>query len=167
MGKIGVFYGSSTGTAEDIAGRIASKLGIPTDDVHDVANITAEMVEGYDSLILGTSTWGSGEMQDDWYDGVNVLKGQPLDGKKVALFGCGDCESYSDDFCNGVGELFDSLEGKGIEFVGSVSTDGYTYDGSSAERDGQFIGLLIDEINESDQTDGRINAWTESIKSLL
>lgn len=166
MGKTGIFYGSSTGTTEDVAGRIASRLGIANEDVHDVATMNKEMVEGYDNLILGTSTWGSGEMQDDWYDGVKVLKAT-LNKKKVALFGCGDSESYSDEFCSGLGELYDELQGAGAEFIGSVSTDGYTFDGSAADKDGEFIGLLIDEMNESDRTDERIDAWTTLIKPQL
>lgn len=125
------------------------------------------MVQSYDNLLLGTSTWGSGEMQDDWYDGVKILKGASLSGKKIAFFGCGDSEAYSDDFCSGLGELHESLQGKGAEFIGSLSTDGYTFDSSSAEKDGELIGLLIDEMNESDKTDDRIDAWVSVIKPLL
>lgn len=167
MGKIGVFYGSSTGTTEDVAGRIALKLNLSSEDVHDVSTMTAESIAAYDSLILGTSTWGSGEMQDDWYDGVKVLKSISLNSKKIALFGCGDSESYSDEFCNGLGELYDELQGKGAEFIGTVSTEGYSYDDTSAERDGELIGLLLDEMNESDLTDERIDAWVASIRPQL
>ena len=38
--------------------------------------------------------------QDDWYDGVKTLKSAGLAGKTVALFGCGDSESYPDTFCS-------------------------------------------------------------------
>jgi len=36
MKKIGIFYGSSTGTTQGIAETIASKLGVPASDVIDV-----------------------------------------------------------------------------------------------------------------------------------
>ena len=55
--------------------RIADVFGISSADVHDVSKLTAELVSGYEVLLLGTSTWGDGELQDDWYDGVKVLKG--------------------------------------------------------------------------------------------
>lgn len=84
------FYGSTTGTTESVAGRIADVLGISSADVHDVSKLTAELVSGYEVLLLGTSTWGDGELQDDWYDGVKVLKGMDLSDKLVGLFGCGD-----------------------------------------------------------------------------
>lgn len=35
----------------------------------------------------------------------------------------------------------------------------YSYDSSEACVDGQFVGLPLDESNESDQTDKRIDAW--------
>jgi flavodoxin I len=74
MNKIGVFYGSTTGTTEDLARRIAEKLDVPSADVFDVSKLTEALVNEYDVLVLGSSTWGAGELQDDWYDGVKVLK---------------------------------------------------------------------------------------------
>ena len=110
MKKTGVFYGSTTGTTESVARTIAEKLGIPSSDVYDVSKMTADVAGSYEALILGTSTWGDGELQDDWYDGIKVLKGMDLSDKTVALFGCGDSESYSDTFCDGMGILFEDLK---------------------------------------------------------
>ena len=84
MKKTGVFYGSSTGTCEDIAGRIAVRLGVDSADVHNVADLTADMIAGYDVLVLGSSTWGCGELQDDWYDALELLRKTGLQGKSVA-----------------------------------------------------------------------------------
>ena len=74
MNKIGVFYGSTTGTTEDVARRIAEKLNVPSAHIFEVSKLTEALVNEYDVLVLGSSTWGAGELQDDWYDGVNVLK---------------------------------------------------------------------------------------------
>lgn len=84
MKKTGVFYGSTTGTTESVARMIANKLGISSSDVYDVSKLTADVAGSYEALILGTSTWGDGELQDDWYDGIKVLKGMDLSGKTVA-----------------------------------------------------------------------------------
>lgn len=164
MSKTLVVYGSSTGTCEGIANTIAEKLGA---EVVNVANLTKEQAEAADNLILGTSTWGAGDMQDDWYDGLDTLKGCDLAGKKIALFGCGDSASYSDTFCGGMREIYDGLQDKGATFIGAVSTDGYTFDDSASVEDGKFIGLALDEDNESDKTEDRINAWIEQIKPEL
>ena len=70
MNKTIVVFGSSTGTCEAIAEKIASKLGA---EVINVQDLTADVVADNQNLILGTSTWGAGELQDDWYDGLRVL----------------------------------------------------------------------------------------------
>lgn len=161
MSKTIVVYGSSTGTCEAIAQTIGGKLGA---NVINVSDLTANDVKEADNLVLGTSTWGSGEMQDDWYDGVKVLKEAGLSGKKVAVFGCGDSASYSDTFCGGMKELYDAAEAAGATMVGNdVSTDGYTYDDSDSVVDGHFIGLALDDVNEDDQTEARIDAWIPTL----
>ena len=167
MKKTGVFYGSTTGTTESVARTIAEKLGIPSSDVYDVSKMTADVAGSYEALILGTSTWGDGELQDDWYDGIKVLKGMDLSGKTVALFGCGDSESYSDTFCDGMGILFEDLKNSGCRFIGAVPDADYTYNSSIAVTDSNFVGLAIDDINESDKTDERVTAWTEKLKTEL
>lgn len=159
-----VIYGSSTGTCQAIAETIATKLGV---EAVDVTSINNDTIAAHDNLILGTSTWGAGEMQDDWYDGVKTLKSAGLSGKTVALFGCGDSESYCDTFCGGLKELKDAAVEAGATVVGEVSTDGYTFDDSEAVEDGKFVGLALDDINEDDKTEARINAWIEAIKPAL
>lgn len=167
MDKTCVIYGSSTGTCQSIAEKIAGKLGVAGADVYDVSGISAETVSAYKNLLLGTSTWGAGELQDDWYDGLEKLKGADLSGKTIALFGCGDCESYGDTFCGALAEIYEGLKGSGAKFVGQVPVDGYTFGDSAAVVDGMFLGLALDDINEDDKTDGRIDAWVEEIKSSL
>lgn len=163
MKKTIVVYGSSTGTCEEIANTIGEKLGV---DVINVADLTADVVAANDNLLLGTSTWGAGELQDDWYDGISVLKGADLSGKTVALFGCGDAESYPDTFCGAMAEIYNAVSGQ-AKVIGGVSTDGYTFDDSDAVVNGQFVGLALDNVNEEEKTDSRIDAWIESIKTEL
>lgn len=159
-----VIYGSSTGTCQSIAENIAGKLGV---EAIDVQQLTAEVINNNENLILGTSTWGAGELQDDWYDGVKTLKAANLSGKTVALFGCGDCESYCDTFCGGMKELYDAAVEAGASVVGSVSTDGYNFDDSEAVVDGNFVGLALDDVNEDDKTESRVSAWVDALKPSL
>lgn len=163
MKKTVVVYGSSTGTCEAIANTIASKLGV---EAINVADLNDAVVAENDNLILGTSTWGAGELQDDWYDGVEVLKSADLTGKTVALFGCGDAESYPDTFCGAMAEIYNAVKAQ-ADVIGAVSTDGYTFDDSEAVIDGQFVGLALDDVNEDDKTEGRIDAWIDAIKGQL
>lgn len=160
MSKTIVVYGSTTGTCESIAQTLGGQLGA---EVINVADLTADQLAEADNIVLGTSTWGAGEMQDDWYDGVNVVKSANLSGKRVALFGCGDSASYSDTFCGGMKELYDAAVAAGATVVGAVSTDGYTFDDSDAVVDGQFVGLALDDVNEDDKTSERISAWLPTL----
>ncbi len=167
MKKTGVFYGSTTGTTESVANLIAKKLGIASTDVHDVGKMNADMVGAYEALILGTSTWGDGELQDDWYDGIKILKGMDLKDKVIALFGCGDSESYGDTFCDGMGILYENLKNSGCRFIGTVSDADYTYGSSVSVIDGNFVGLAIDDVNESGKTEERVSSWVDRLKADL
>lgn len=167
MKKIGIIYGSSTGTCQNIAEIIAEKLGVSKKDVIDAGKIKKEQVEQYEVLLLGTSTWGDGELQDDWYDGIKELKAAKLKGMIIALFGCGDSESYCDTFCDAIGDLYEDLQSEGCIFIGQVSADQYSFSSSKAVIDNQFVGLALDEINEDDKTNARIDAWISDLKKHL
>ncbi|MBR8465157.1 flavodoxin FldA [Campylobacter sp. faydin G-140] len=161
---IGIVFGSSMGNTEEAAQFLSENLGLEN-EVLNVTDVDADKINSYDKLILGTSTWGSGDLQDDW-DAFN-FDGLKLTGKTVAVFGMGDSESYSDEYCNGMAKLYDAIVAKGAKPVGAVSTDGYTFDSSDSVRDGKFVGLALDADNESEKTEGRILAWIEQIKPLF
>lgn len=164
MKKIGIFYGSTTGNTETVAENIADQLGIGKEDVHNVADTQVDAVNPYDVLLLGCSTWGAGELQDDWNDFLFKLKDQKLNGKTVGIFGCGDSASFSSTFCDAIGVIYKELQQTGCRFTGETETSGYSFDGSEAEIDGKFVGLPIDENNESDKTDERVKNWINQIQ---
>lgn len=163
--KIGIFYGSSTGTTADIAKRIAKELGVADADVMDVSKVAPSKMGDYDLLVLGSSTYGSGELQDDWYDMLDGAEKLDLTGKKIAVFGCGD-ESMSDTFCNAVGIIYNRMKQTGATMVGTFNTYPYEFDRSEAVpvQGGEAVGLLIDEIDHPEATDKRIKEWCEILK---
>ena len=165
MKKTVIIYGTSTGTCEDLAGRIGAKLGVG--NIINVTDLDDNVIADNDNLILGTSTWGAGEMQDDWYDGIKTIKSANLSNKTVALFGCGDSGSYPDTFVGGMAEIYTAVQEAGANVIGAVSTEGYTFDDSESVVDGQFVGLALDEVNEDDKTDERIDAWVAEIQPNL
>lgn len=165
MKETAIFYGSTSGNCEGIANKIAEALGVS--NVFSASDLDAAKIAAYDNLILGSSTWGSGDLQDEWYDSVEVIKTSDLSGKTVAIFGCGDSCGFSTTYCDAMGQLYEAAKSAGANIIGAVSTDGYTFDESTAVVDGKFIGLALDEDNESDKTDSRIATWVEEIKPLL
>jgi flavodoxin I len=166
MSKTGIFYGSSGGNTKDIAKQIASKLGVASADIHDVDTAKANDLAPYDVLLFGTSTWGLGDLQDDWEDFIRVLSVADLSDKKVALFGCGDSSTYSDTFCGAMGIIYQAIKDR-TTIIGFTDTSGYSFDESESVVDNQFVGLAIDEDNESNLSEARINNWIEKIKSAI
>ena len=167
MANIGIFYGSTMGNTEGVAKKLQAVLGPDIADAQSISDVSSDDLNTYQYLLLGSSTWGIGELQDDWFDGLAKLDKVSWDGKKVAFFGTGDPQGYPDSFVDAIGILYEKLAEKGAEVIGFWPTDGYEYDASRAEKDGRFVGLVIDEDNQGDLTDQRINTWVEELKAAM
>lgn len=161
-----IIYGTLGGTTRVIANKINVELGGGA-KVVDVNVSSAADFQDYDNIILGTSTTGYGELIDPWIDFMPTLKQIDLKGKTVALFGLGDSSSFSDTFSNGMSELYKVVKEKGVNIIGAVSTDGYTYDDSASVVNGKFVGLALDEDNEDSETPKRIKNWVAEILPQL
>ena len=136
-------------------------------DLFDLAGTKIEKINEFDKLILGGSTWGDGELNDDWEDVWGNFCKLDLANKTIALFGLGDQESYSDEFCSAMGIIYEQIVKSGAKIVGFTSTEGYYHDGSKAQINDKFVGLVIDEDNQSDLTDERIKMWVNEIKESI
>lgn len=167
MSKIGIFFGSTTGNTEELASTVAQHFGVAGEDVHNVENADVATMANYNLLLLGSSTWGVGDLQDDWEDFLPKAAKQDLKGKKVALFGCGNSVSNSDTFCNSLATIKEELNQTGCTFVGDYTPTDYEYDETRCLQDGKLIGLLADEDNESEKTPARLATWIEAIKAAL
>lgn len=166
MKKTVIIYGSTTGNAASAAQTIAEKLGNGA-TVKEAGAASKSDLTDYDNIILGSSTWGDGELQDDWFGFLPTIKEVGLSGKTVAVFGVGDQFSYSDTYVNAMGELYDAAKAAGANVIGSTSTDGYSFNESTAVRDGKFVGLALDYDNQGDLSDDRIAAWVAQISPSL
>lgn len=158
-----IVFGSTTGNTESAAALIAGKLEDET-QIIPVNKMTADSFKGCNMVLLGSSTWGMGELQDEWESQIDKLKSIDLSGKKVGFFGCGDQIMFSSSFVDAMGILYKTVKGKDAEIVGQWSASGYSFSESSALVDGKFIGLALDEENQSELTDSRINEWTDLLQ---
>ena len=162
MARIGIFYGSSTGNTEVVAEKIRVLFGKDA-ETNNIDSASKEDIEKYDFLIFGTSTWGIGDMQDDWEDFINVLEDVNFNKKKVAFFGLGDQVNYADSFVDGMGAIYDAIYDR-VDIVGAWPLESYTFNESAAQKNGKFIGLAIDKENQADLTDTRITEWVDLLK---
>lgn len=166
MSNVIVVYGSSTGATEGIARTLAESLEAAS--LFDVAQLTEERIAEFrdaSMVLLGSSTWGFGDLQDDWHVKLPLLKDADLSGVKVGVFGTGDQVSYPDTFVDSIGIIAEAVEQAGGTLIGQTSTDSYTFDESRAVRDGRLLGLAIDEDNQGDMTEERIIDWVRQITS--
>jgi flavodoxin I len=162
MTPIGLFYGSNTGFTLIVADLIREEFASVAPDlvtVHDVAETPVAKMEEYDFLIAGCPTWNVGQLQDDWDALFVELDELELSGKKVAIFGLGDQYGYPDNYCDAIGVLADKFASLGAELVGFTAAEGYEFGYSRGVVDGMFMGLALDEDNESEKTPERVTEW--------
>ncbi|MDR9825526.1 flavodoxin [Vibrio sp. FNV 38] len=175
MAKVGIFFGTDTGSTRKIAKLIYKQLGDVADKPVNINRVDAATLGNFEYLILGTPTLGEGELpgldteceSESWAEFLDANEALDLSGKKVALFGLGDQVGYPDEFVDGLGELYDYVSDCGAEVFGRWPTSGYKFNASEAVDGDEFVGLVIDKDNQSSMTEERISHWVEQITAEL
>lgn len=174
MAKVGIFFGTDTGNSRKVAKTIHKQLG---DELAgkpvNIAKATVDDLLAYEVLIIGTPTYGDGELPgltagtsaESWEEFMPQLSGADFSGKTIALYGLGDQQGYPDNFVDALGMLYDAFADCGASFVGATSTEGYTYNSSKAAMGDEFVGLVLDEDNQKELSDDRLQAWLKQIES--
>lgn len=173
MAKVGIFFGTSTGSTESVADMIKAELGDDADGPFDIETLEGSVAENfgrYPSLIVGTPTWNTGadtERSGTGWDEIYYSTMQELDlqGKKVGVFGLGDQESYSENYADATGELHDVFQGLGCQMMGYTSQEGYEHEDSKAIRGDKFCGLLCDMVNQEELSEERVQNWIAQLKA--
>lgn len=167
--NIGLFYGSSTCYTEMAAEKIQARLNgliAPRQvQLFNIKDVSLKETEQFNMLIFGISTWDFGELQEDWestWDDIHLLN---LRDKTVALFGLGDQMGYADWFQDALGLLHDELALLACNFIGYWPNEGYEFNQSKAliADDEYFVGLCLDDENQYDQSDARIEQWCQQL----
>ena len=168
MSKIGLFYGSTTGKTESAAEMIQAELGgADVVTLHEIADVEGDDFGQYECIIIGCPTWDIGELQADWQGYYDELDDVDFSGKKVAYFGTGDQMGYAENFQDAMGMLEEKISSLGGKTVGHWSTDGYEHEASKADKGGKFVGLALDDDNQSELTEPRIKEWVGQLKTAF
>jgi len=171
MEKIALFYAPAKGNTERVAKLICDKIG--TDKVDLILindNSEVDILKGYDKIIFGISTvgrdsWDSKYSKIGWDFFLPKLDKVDFKGRTIAIFGLGDMMLYANNFVDAIGWLGQTLESNGANLVGKCATDGYNFNESEGVADGLFYGLPVDEDNEPELTEERVNNWLSEIKT--
>ncbi|RBO82284.1 flavodoxin [Marinomonas aquiplantarum] len=161
--SIALIYGTDTNNTEEVGHKIAKQweeLGEQV-DIFNIKDIEVSQLQEYATLILGIPTWDFGGIQSDWEDIEDQLTELSLENTTVALYGLGDQFGYGDYFVDAMGWLYEKLLPTKATFIGQWSTEGYEFEASRAcvENKESFIGLAIDEDQQFELTDERIEQW--------
>ena len=148
MTKALVIYGSTTGNTESVAHTIAKTIAGEkiVADIKDVSTAEpSDFNNGYELFVLGCSTWGDDEieLQEDFAEFFENMDGLDLNGKKIAVFGCGD-SSYT-YFCGAVDVIEEKTGSLGANLVAS--------------------GLKID--GDPDDVEDEIVEWAQSVAAVV
>lgn len=164
MEKIGLFYSFASKKTAKIAGVIHNAFSGNDVQLINVDEVKKEKFLELDNLIVGVPTWFDGELPNYWDELLPALEEIDFSNKRIAVFGLGDQKGYSENFCDAIGIIATFFEEKGALIVGKFPLDGYSFEGSKAVRDGQFVGLPLDQENQARLTNGRIEHWVEYLK---
>ncbi len=166
--NIAIIYGSDTGATENVAKLIHEKIGEDIVDLLEVNRISPDDFRKYKTILIGVPTWYIGELQSDWDYFFPDFKKIDFTGIRTAYFGLGDQLGYPDSFVDGIGILAKVVLDNGGEVFGSWPTDGYDFDESlGVNPDGDFYGLVIDDDNQHEMTEERVDKWLSKINNYL
>ena len=163
--KIGLFYGSDTGNTEEIVSDVIRLWDSSNLDVYEGSELDIEIFNKYEIILIGLSTWYDGDLQSEWDSFYDDFKTIDFAGKTVAIFGLGDQIGYPEYFVDGIGIIADVVFKNGGNIIGFWPTEGYRFTESKAlYNDNLFFGLPIDEDNQSELTQDRLEKWINKVK---
>ncbi len=165
MKKIAIIFGTDGGYTEDVCKRLSKYFGEDRVDLIEIVDTDVETISSYDYLILASSTWHDGHLQDDWTEFSAHLDEIDFTNKTIALLGLGNQEGYGDTFCDSIGLFYEKV--KAGKVVGATSTEGYDFEESCSVVDGKFLGLCIDEDIQDELTEERLEKWYQNIKQYF
>lgn len=164
MSKTAIIYSYHTHKSKKVSEKIIDSFGENKIESVNAEEISSDVLRKFDNYILSAPTWFDGELPNYWDEFIPELEEMDLKGKTFAVFGLGDQKGYSENFCDAIGLLVTILEKCGGKVVGHVSTEGYNYESSKAERGNEFIGLPIDQENQARLTNERVKKWVSQLK---
>lgn len=167
MNKTILIFWPKGGNVETAANLIAKEFG--NIEATPLDKVTEDTLVKFDKFIvggstLGAETWEGTQTKSPWNTFFSTLKKIDFSSKKVALFGLGDQVLWPANFVDGLGTIYNAFIEASAQMIGKWSTEGYDYTDSKAVIDDQFVGLALDEDQQDELTEERIQAWVKQIK---
>ncbi len=170
MKKTGIIFWPASGNTESVSQKIYNKFlefdeRIKCELCH-ISQLNEDKIRSFDFIVAGGPTvgadnWENAKDNNDWHDFYEMIDNLDLTGKKVAVFGLGDQVLYPDNFVDSMAILKDEFLKQGAAIVGAWPTEGYDFTDSRAVEGENFFGLAIDEDQQPELTEQRIQRWVD------
>ena len=171
MKKTVLIYWPKKGNVENTAAKMAAYFDKDSIDVFTISELDVNKLPEYDFIIVGGSTIGADNWEDThttkWYSFFESLKTITLKGKKFAIYGLGDQILYPEHFVDGMSIIRDEFTRTGAEIIGAWPAEGYEHTDSKSQEGDHFIGLALDDDQQSELSNGRIEKWIGNLKAEL
>lgn len=156
-----IVYGTFGGATEEVAQDVADALDGA--ELFEANEVSESDLEGLDLLVLGASTWNSGDVPTDMEEFIEKFAEWNVNIPVAAIFGLGDQDGYGDTFANGMAVIAEALRKKDIKLVGKWPVAGYNFEASRSQEGEYFVGLALDQDNQYDETADRIETWGKQV----
>lgn len=171
MKKIALIYWPKKGNVENTAQKISTLFDAGSIDIFTISDVETEKLPDYDLLIFGGSTIGADNWEDThttkWFAFFDALKKLDLTGTLAAIYGLGDQILYPEHFVDGMDTIRGELVATGARVIGAWPVEGYEHTDSKSIEGDHFIGLALDDDQQSELSDERISKWVEMLKAEL
>ncbi len=163
MKKEVLFFATKSGATKEVCDLISKELKIELFDIKELSKEElSKKISSFDKVIFATSSYGFGELSDEWESKIAALSEVNFKDKTVALVGVGNQERHGDSFCSAMVDFLPKI--KGASLVGQTEADGYKFKLSSAFINGKFIGLCVDFKGDTKWQE-RVKNWCKNLKN--
>lgn len=172
MSKIALIYWPEGGNVETVADKFVTRFDANTVVKMSLGKLDTSLLQECDHWIVGGSTVGSHVWEDvndsnKWNDFFLLLDTLDMTKKTVGFYGLGDHVLYPNHFVDGLGILQEEFESRNAKIIGHWPVKGYDFNESDGVKNDMFFGLALDQDNDKDLTDKRIDEWLQTIKPKL
>lgn len=171
MKKTILFFSPEGGSVNRVTLKLGAMIGDDKVEIIPVVKATKEDLDRYEQIILlgstvGTDHWSNEAVPDEWPAFFSKMEESGFEAKKVAIVGLGNSVLYPDHFADGMAILYRAALDRKAVLFGSVDSSGYDFTDSEAlNEEGLFCGLAVDEDNEEELTDERLENWLAALKT--
>lgn len=171
MNKTALLFSPEGGNVNSVAIKLGEVIGNDKVDIIPVSKVEKGELDKYNQIILlgstvGADHWSNEIMVDEWQEFFNKEGEINFENKKLAIVGLGNSVLYPEHFADGMAHLYDKITERKGKVLGFVDSKGYDFTDSEALNDeGFFCGLPIDEDNEEELTNERLEKWVSALKA--